>query len=191
MKTRRSQRGRKLGSKTRHTEKGLHPLDNQLRAHWGAKGSTHGGALAHQAWIDRHPTPDTLRELAEAENMTPKQLLAERQAAPLDENVAAEIVAAIDRRDGQFFDDMASTLRRLKEDGTIEADDPQAAALLHYVGRESMKNPARKFTRAELLDEISWGVDENGTTRRPSESQLARLTERFDVPIQRGPTPAK
>jgi len=123
--------------------------------------------------------------------MNPAALLAEIQRQPMNEAIVAEISAAIDRRDAAFFDDIARTLRRLKPNGEIEADDPQAAALLVYVEGECWGKPGRRFTNIELLERVDWGKRADGTPRRPTDATFRRLTTKLGIPMQRGPTSAK
>ncbi|MBC7369124.1 MAG: hypothetical protein H7343_20340 [Undibacterium sp.] len=181
-----SKRGRKKGSKTTHTVEGAGMFENQLRAHWGASWNTTGAAFAHQAWIDRHPSCETLRLRADARRLQPAEVLKEIQKQPLAPEFAAIFLAAIDRRDSKFFHDFAEGLQRIKIDGSLDVEEKSRSALLHYVERETARNRKRKFARAELLDDVPWGKDGYGQTFRPSDSQLDRLTAKLSVPMQRG-----
>jgi hypothetical protein len=189
MKKKKTNRGRPVGATTKHTAKGLESLENQLRAHWGLEHSTAGSFSAHQAWIDRHPSAKTLGLRAAARHMSPDALLNQLKQEPLADYTSEAIISAIDARDWQFFEDFAAALRRINADGTIAADDPQAAAFLIYIDMQRQGKPARKFTSAELLDCVDWGKDQHRQTLRPSLTQLRRMIEKFEVPMHHGPKP--
>lgn len=170
--------GRPEGSTTKHTVKGADSFENLLRADWGKGWDAPGEFCANHIWARRQTELGILWLRASGD--THPAVLVEEET--LNESIVAAIVAAIDRLDFGFFNDMANALRRRNPDGTTKCDDPQAAALLGYVGFELARKPGRKFTYSDLSKDVYWGKDENGTSYAPTRTQLLRLITKFEIP---------